>query len=259
MRVSTPLACLALPLAFAGCVGDSPTTPTPDAATDAPADVATQTDSGQDASTAFCDTQGTGAALCEDFDHGDLTARGWAPDPSNSSPPPTTAGSPTKSPPMSLHSITADDGAGGLWTKLVKSVNVGGALTKSTLDADLLVDTATFKTNGVFYAVGFTLSTGALPVVLRINATNWTCAAMNKTADSSVAFPLKSWAHVKLLAQKTSPTTFDVTCTVDGTSVVVTGCDGTGATADRKVVVGHNTTQMKAVDQYVDNVVLRAE
>lgn len=238
------------------CVGDAPTTPA-DAASDAPADVATTTDAG-DGGSGFCDGQGT-AVLCEDFDHGDLTARGWSPDPTNSNPPPTTAGSPTKSPPKSLHSVTADDGASGLWTKLVKSVNVGGALTKSTLEADVLVDTATFKTNGNFVALGFSLSTGPLPVALRVNGTNWTCIGLNKTADSVVAFPLKSWVHVTLLAQKTGTTSYDVTCTVDGTSVVVTGGDGTGATADRRIPIGHNTTQMKAVEQYLDNVVLRAE
>lgn len=239
------------------CVGDTPTSPVPDAGGDVVVDVATSDAS--DGSTGFCDGVGT-VALCEDFDHGALSGRGWASDPSNTLAPPTTASSPTKSPPFSLHSTSSGSDAAAPWSKLLKTVNVGSALTKSTLDVDVLVDTATFNGNGTFFPVGVNLSAGPVPVALSVSSTTWACFGVNKSADAGVPFPLKTWVHVTLLAQRTSPTTFDVTCTVEGKSVVVTGADGTAATADRRVPLGHNATgPMGQVDYYVDNVVLRAE
>ena len=236
------------------CVGDTPTSPVPDAGGDVVA-----TSDASDGSAAFCDGVGT-VALCEDFDHGALSGRGWASDPTNTQPPPATAGSPTKSAPFSLHATSSDSDAAVAWSKLLKTVNVGAALTKSTLDVDLLVDTATFKANGTFVPLGMNLSSGPVPVAIMVSSTTWSCVGFNKSVDAGVPLPLKTWIHVTLLAQRTSSTTFDATCSVEGKSVVVTGADGTGMTADRRVPLGHNTNgQMGQIDYYVDNVVLRAE
>ncbi len=251
-RRTLVLACASV--ALVACVGDTPTSPPPDAG----ADVVVTPDAG-DGSTAFCDGVGT-VALCEDFDHGALSGRGWAADPSNTLPPPVTAGSPTKSAPLSLHGTSGDSDAAAAWSKLLKTVNVGAAVAKSTLEADLLVDTAAFKSSGTFVPIGMNLSAGPVPVALSVSSTTWSCIGFNKTVDANVALPLKTWIHVTLVAQRTSSTTFDATCTVEGKSVVVTGADGTNMTADRRVPLGHNTNgQMGQIDYYVDNVVLRAE